>query len=161
MAEKTVTYKHGEYSQEIIDLSGDMLEQELLKLRPEDTPYNSTYLIIEYCFRRFGVSHVERMYVIYFNNYYRVTCAKEVGTGTVNEATVFVREIVRDAVISHATRVVLVHNHPSGDLRFSPSDVKITQGICKALALIGVELVDHYLIAKRDYLSYKEVYGNP
>ena len=158
MTEKTITYKHGEYSQEIIDLSGDMLEKELTRLRPDDTSYNSASLIIDYCFRRFGVSHSEKTYMIYFNNYYRVLCAKEVGTGTVDETVVFIREIVRDVVIHNATRVMMVHNHPSGELAFSPSDVKMTQAVLNALATIGVELVDHYLIAKRDFLSFKEIY---
>ena len=158
MTEKTITYKHGEYSQEIIDLSGDMLEKELTRLRPDDTSYNSASLIIDYCFRRFGVSHSEKTYMIYFNNYYRVLCAKEVGTGTVDETVVFIREIVRDVVIHNATRAVMVHNHPSGELAFSPSDVKMTQAVLNAFATIGVELIDHYLIAKRDFLSFKEIY---
>jgi len=158
MTEKTITYKHGEYSQEIIDLSGDMLERELLRLRPEEASYNSASLIIDYCFRRFGVSHSEKMYMIYFNNYYRVLCAKEVGTGTVDETVVFNREIARDAIINNATKVAMVHNHPSGELAFSPSDVKTTQDVLNALATIGVELIDHYLIAKRDFLSFKDIY---
>jgi DNA repair protein RadC len=158
MTEKTITYKHGEYSQEVVDLSREMLEKELKKKTPEATRYNKTSLIIEHCFQHFGLEDVECLYIVYFNCTFQVLESKRIGTGTVNGVTLFSREVARDCINNNATRVVIVHNHPRGPAEFSEEDKEMTRALNNTLKSFGVQLIDHYLLGGEDFVSFsKEV----
>ena len=67
-------------------------------------------------------------------------------TGTLNQTSVHIREVVKVVLEQNASAVVLAHNHPSGDPTPSQSDINITQKIKDALALIDVRVLDHIII---------------
>mgnify|MGYP004003805551 FL=1 len=67
-------------------------------------------------------------------------------TGTLNQASVYPREVVKTALEKNACAVVLAHNHPSGDPKPSQADIDITKQIQKALSLIDVRVLDHIII---------------
>lgn len=82
-----------------------------------------------------------------------------VAMGAVNCAYTFAREIYKHALISNATGVIIVHNHPSGDVIPSEQDWKFTRGIQEAGDLLGVELLDHIIVGdKEDYFSMSETH---
>ncbi|MBT6327617.1 MAG: DNA repair protein RadC, partial [Candidatus Thioglobus sp.] len=67
-------------------------------------------------------------------------------TGTLNQASIHPREVVKTVLEKNASAVILAHNHPSGDPAPSQADIDITQRIKEALALIDVRVLDHVII---------------
>jgi DNA repair protein RadC len=76
-----------------------------------------------------------------------------ISIGSVSGTVVSVAEILQTAVLSHASTVVLVHNHPSGNLAFSKSDERITRQVELALGYLDILLLDHLVISSEGYIS--------
>jgi DNA repair protein RadC len=76
--------------------------------------------------------------------------------GTLNQASVYPREVVKAALERNAAAVVLAHNHPSGAAEPSPADMHLTRALTQALALIDVKVVDHIIVAKQQVMSFSE-----
>lgn len=77
--------------------------------------------------------------------------------GNVNVNYVEAREIFKEPIKCSATRIVLAHNHPSGDTAPSISDIKFTRKILAASEIFGIELVDHIIIGDRNFSSLKRM----
>jgi len=80
----------------------------------------------------------------------------EVSRGALNSSIVHPREIYKRALLQNANSIVLMHNHPSGDVTPSHEDISITTRIAEAGKLMGVELLDHIIVGYRNYCSMKE-----
>ena len=65
------------------------------------------------------------------------------------------KEILSEAVKINAPKIILVHNHPSGNSRPSLKDIETTEKLEKASKLLGIELIDHIVIGKSEYTSIK------
>lgn len=76
--------------------------------------------------------------------------------GTLDQASVYPREIVKLALQHNAKALFLVHNHPSGVAEASQADIRLTQHLKQALALIDVTLLDHFIVAGPTVLSMAE-----
>ena len=76
--------------------------------------------------------------------------------GTLNQASVYPREIVKAALKHHAAALILVHNHPSGVTEPSQADIRLTQHLKKALSLVDVMLIDHLIVTANDACSLAE-----
>ena len=83
----------------------------------------------------------------------RILGASLIGVGTEKGVLVSQKEVTQIALLSHARAVVLVHNHPSGSLEFSPSDLRTTKRVKEALELFDIDLLDHLIITSESYLS--------
>jgi DNA repair protein RadC len=81
---------------------------------------------------------------------------QEITKGTINASLIHPREVFRFAIKDAATSVILVHNHPSGNLSPSNEDLSITDQLIAAGETIGIPVLDHLIIAGNDYLSLKE-----
>ncbi len=92
--------------------------------------------------------------VLFLDKANRLLKEQDLFKGTVDQAAVFPREILRLAVRVHATAVILVHNHPSGRLNPSPEDREITRTIQKACEVIGVRVLDHIIIGNGGHYSF-------
>ena len=77
--------------------------------------------------------------------------------GTVDEAAVYPREVVRRALELDATALILVHNHPSGDPAPSRADVVMTKNIIETCDRIGIRVHDHIIVGKAGQASFKEL----
>lgn len=76
--------------------------------------------------------------------------------GLVNRTLVHPREVFRPSISDNATAIVLVHNHPSGNMEPSGDDLECTQRLRKAGLLLGIEVLDHIIISKYGYRSLME-----
>lgn len=81
---------------------------------------------------------------------------EEMFRGSLNQATVYPREVVKRALAINAAAVVLVHNHPSGVAEPSRADELMTQGLRSALALVDVQVLDHLVVARDQVVSFAE-----
>jgi DNA repair protein RadC len=77
--------------------------------------------------------------------------------GTSNSTVAQPRDVFREAVLGGASAVVVFHNHPSGDPTPSPDDVDLTRRLAAAGVLMGVDLVDHIVLADAGYCSLREI----
>ncbi len=80
-----------------------------------------------------------------------------VAQGSANQALIDLRDLYREAVRVNAAAIILAHNHPSGDPTPSPQDVQLTVAAGKAGALLGIELIDHVVIGRPDFVSLREL----
>lgn len=81
-----------------------------------------------------------------------------VGRGTIDHAPLYVREVIHRALDLGASAIVLVHNHPSGDVKPSRADIGLTKEIAEACRVIGIALHDHVIIgATGDYASFRQL----
>ena len=98
----------------------------------------------------------EQLRVLLLDNKNRVLGQRVVYQGNVSAAIVRTAEVVRPAVIEAAPRMIVAHNHPSGDPTPSPEDVAVTRAIAQAARLLDIELLDHVVIGARGFASLKE-----
>ncbi|MDD5645371.1 MAG: DNA repair protein RadC [bacterium] len=98
----------------------------------------------------------ELLKVLYLNASNRIIGADTVGRGTVDRAPVYPRKVIENAVKRKAVNVILVHNHPSGNLNPSEEDRRMTEKLKKALSLIDVNIIDHIIIGLDGYFSFSE-----
>lgn len=95
----------------------------------------------------------EHLRGIYLNAHHAVIHDEIISIGTVNANMVHPREVFRPALQYSAVAVILVHNHPSGEILPSLADVDITQQLVSAGKLLGIDLLDHVIIAGDRYAS--------
>lgn len=95
----------------------------------------------------------EHLRGIYLNSHYQVIHDEIVSIGTVDTNIVHPREVFRPALSCGAVAVILVHNHPSGILKASDEDKRITRQISEAGKMIGIELVDHLIVTMDGFIS--------
>jgi len=80
----------------------------------------------------------------------------EISRGSLDASSIQPRDIFREALRSNGARIILAHNHPSGDPSPSREDISITERIAEAGRLLGIPLLDHIIIGDGRYLSLKE-----
>ncbi|RAH37789.1 DNA repair protein RadC [Halomonas sp. SL1] len=93
---------------------------------------------------------------VFLDSQHRVIRFEELFRGTIDSASVYPREVVKQALASNAAAVILVHNHPSGDPEPSDADRRITQRLQEALGLIDVRVIDHVVVAHDGCISFAE-----
>jgi DNA repair protein RadC len=94
--------------------------------------------------------------VLFLDKALRIMAEKDLFFGTIDEAAVHPREVVKEALLQNASSVVLVHNHPSGKVEPSREDYEITQKIKAACATVSVRVLDHIIIGENQYFSFSE-----
>jgi DNA repair protein RadC len=93
---------------------------------------------------------------LFLDNRHRVICYQELFRGTIDGASLHPREVVRAALRVNAAAMIFAHNHPSGVAEPSQSDLRITQRLKDALALIDVRVLDHFIIGEGGGTSLAE-----
>ena len=96
---------------------------------------------------RFAALPHEVFSVVLLDSQHQVLEVAELFRGTLSQTSVYPREVVKLALQANAAAVILAHNHPSGSLAPSPADLALTEALQKALALIDVRVLDHFIVA--------------
>lgn len=91
----------------------------------------------------------EQAYVICFDTNGQIICAETTGKGTSTTSSLEIRSIVEIALRNRSDSIVLVHNHPDGNPNPSSADVFATNSLIKALNLLQIELLDHFIVGSR------------
>ncbi|MCT2400630.1 RadC family protein [Novosphingobium mangrovi (ex Huang et al. 2023)] len=98
---------------------------------------------------------VERVRVLHLNARNMLVLDDLVGEGSVDEAAIHPREVIRRALDIGATALILVHNHPSGSPQPSRADIEITNRIAEAGRLLGITVHDHVIIGREGHVSLR------
>lgn len=99
---------------------------------------------------------VEQFRVMYLNSKNGIIAEEVIAQGTINSIIVGGREIFRRAVRLLAASIILLHNHPSGDILPSQEDIAITKKLIEAGKLLDIAILDHIIIGKGQFESLKE-----
>ncbi len=122
-----------------------------------DKPKISNPEDVFYLFKnQIGILDKEYFFVLLLNSKNRVISIEKVAEGTVNYLHLYPREIVEVVLKKKAVGVILLHNHPGGDPTPSEEDKVVTLRLKKLFEEIEVNLLDHIIVAKNSYLSFKE-----
>jgi len=98
--------------------------------------------------------HKEHFYIIALNS--RNYSIAEVSIGSLNASIVHPREVFAEVIKNKAASVIFAHNHPSGDPEPSEDDLEITKRLVKSDKILGVEVMDHIIITKTGFISFKD-----
>ena len=109
-------------------------------------------------FVRSSIAHRERecFIIVYLDNRNRVISKKIFEHGTVNFIPIYPREILKSAICNNASSILIAHNHPSGCLTPSQSDLEMTQDIYLACKYVGITLLDHVIVSQEGNFSFKD-----
>ena len=102
-----------------------------------------------------GLPH-EVFVCIHLDAQHRVIAFEELFRGTLTQASVYPREVVKAALRANAAAVIFAHNHPSGALQPSQADELLTRNLKDALALVDVKVLDHFIVAGTGAMSFAE-----
>jgi DNA repair protein RadC len=97
----------------------------------------------------------EHVIVITLDASYNVIEKRIIFIGTLNESLIHPREIFVEAITDRAAGIIMVHNHPTEDVNPSSADVQITRRLVEAGEIIGIPLLDHIIVNKTGYFSFK------
>ena len=137
---------------EIVEASAKRFAKGAAKKR---LPIGSWSEVVDYCRTAMAFAEREEFRVLFLDKKNGLIADETLGIGTVDQAPVFPREVVRRALELAATAVILVHNHPSGDPTPSTQDVKMTLDIIAVAAPLGVTVHDHIVIGKNGHASMR------
>ena len=111
--------------------------------------------LLRYCKASMGYETTEQFRILFLNNK-NVLIADEVQqSGTVNHTPVYPREVVKRALELGATAIIMVHNHPSGDVTPSRGDIDMTREVAEAAAKLQISVHDHLIIGRDNHASFK------
>ncbi len=112
--------------------------------------------LMDYLTAQLSRERVEQFRILFLDNRNRLLADEAQARGTVNHTPVYPREVAKRALELHATALILVHNHPSGDPAPSRADMEMTEEVKRAVAALGVVLHDHVIVGNGRCLSFRK-----
>jgi DNA repair protein RadC len=109
-----------------------------------------------YLLPQFGARPVEQFGLMMLDTKHRLLRTSIVSVGTLDSSPAHPREIFREAASACAAAIVLFHNHPSGDPMPSRDDVDLTRRLVQAGEIMGIDVIDHVILADTRYFSFRE-----
>lgn len=117
---------------------------------------SSPQAVKDYLGVQIGMLEYEVFCVLFLDAQHRIIELKQMFRGTVTQTSVYPREVVKAALSLNAVALILAHNHPSGAAEPSRADEFLTQTLKAALALVDVRVLDHFVVAGADCVSFSE-----
>ena len=129
------------------------------RVKEKDFPYageqiTSTSELLNFV-HKLQDSDIEKFLILHLDAQNQLVCI-QIMQGTVNQAVVYPREVFKHALLSGASAVILVHNHPSGHPKPSDSDIRLTKTIQEFAKMIDLLVHDHLIIAGERFFSFRE-----
>ena len=143
----------GESAAILLKLAPQLYRKAKMSDAEQETILSSVERVGAYLLERFAGEKNEVVYQLCLDRKGKLLVCKKLGEGGVTSADLDIRRLVENALLSSASAVILSHNHPSGIALPSREDYATTQWVQEALRTIGVELLDHIIVAENDYVS--------
>lgn len=126
-------------------------------LRNSDAPVIASMDgLIDYCRMSMTYQDVEEFKLIFLNAKNKVICEETQQKGTINHVSIHPREVVRAALDKNAAALIMVHNHPTGDVTPSKADIDVTKKVAESLKAMNLILHDHVIVSKNGYYSFRD-----
>lgn len=117
-----------------------------------NSPADAAQLVL----RELSLADKEHFMIIMLNTKNRVIAKKTVSIGHLQASLVHPREMFKEAIKRSSAALILVHNHPSGDLTPSREDITTTERLREAGAVLGIDVLDHIIVGDNRYFSFRE-----
>ena len=137
----------------LIKEAGTLYLKEKAKEKPQIA---CTSELLNYCKTYMGGLADERFCVIYLDAQNRMTDIETIQEGIVNQAVVYPRKVLENALKKKASAVILVHNHPSGHVKPSDADIRLTKTIQDTAKILDIIVHDHVIIGENRFFSFRE-----
>ncbi len=129
----------------------------ILKIRASKKEVLSNWqLVLDYARSSLANLDNEVFRVLFLNKNYQLIEDELISLGESDFVQISVKNIAKKALILHASSVILMHNHPASNLQASKSDIKTTNEIVNILEKLEIDVIDHIIIGKQGYFSFKE-----
>lgn len=138
--------------QAVMEMAKRALAEELKRGDIMDSPQS----VRNYLRLSLGSKPYEVFAGIFLDARHRVIVTEELFNGTLTQASVYPREIVKRALYHNAAAMIFAHNHPSGIAEPSRADEILTQSLKQALALVDIKVLDHFVIGSDEVVSFAE-----
>ena len=126
------------------------------RLTGEKISLSSPHAVRDYLRMKLASAEREEFMAIWLDAQNRVMGCATISTGTLTQTSVFPREVVKESLRVNAAAVIFAHNHPSGIAEPSRADETLTQALKKALALVDVRVLDHFIVGGSAVMSFAE-----
>jgi DNA repair protein RadC len=134
------------------DLCALYLKQQAME-KPQIT---CTSELVNYCKTALGGLKDEQFRVIYLDAQNRIIDDESIQEGIVNQAVVYPRKVLENALKQKASAIILLHNHPSGNIRPSDADIRLTKTIQETARVLDILVHDHIIIGENRFFSFRE-----
>ena len=124
--------------------------------KPDKYAVKNPWDIYKYYMESLRYEMKEVFKVVLLNTKNEIITDIDVSVGTLNSSLVHPREVFREAIKRSTNKIILMHNHPSGNIEPSKEDKNITNRLIKCGDIIGIEVIDHIIIGDGVYFSFKE-----
>jgi len=132
---------------------GEKAELHITKLGEKIESPESVFNLLK---KEIGNKMKESFYILSLTTRNNLISADNVSTGTLSASLAHPREVFLPAIKNSASTVIIVHNHPSGDTQPSEDDLNITKRLKEAGKILGIDVVDHIIVSKTNYFSFKD-----
>ena len=128
----------------------------LLETRISKQPILSSWqALLDYLRVDMAYEPVERVRVLYLNSKNLLIANEKMWEGSIDESAVYIRDVIARALKLHATALIIVHNHPSGDPAPSQQDIRLTRDLIEAARHLKIQVHDHVIVAANGHASLK------
>ncbi|MDP2152866.1 MAG: DNA repair protein RadC [Methylotenera sp.] len=157
-SERELSQVHGIGSSKYVQLQAifEMSRRALNEQLQQRDVFQSPQQVRDYLVLKLGALTREVFMVLFLDAQNRLSVAEELFSGTLTQTSVYPREVVKRAIHHNAASVIFAHNHPSGIAQQSAADEQLTQQLKQALALVDVRVLDHFIVAGNQTLSFAE-----
>ena len=138
--------------QAIFEMSRRALNEQL----QQRDVFKSPQQVRDYLVLKLGSLTKEVFLVLFLDTQNHLVATEEMFAGTLTQTSVYPREVVKRALHHNAASVIFAHNHPSGIAQQSQADELLTKQLKQALALVDVRVLDHFIVAGNNTLSFSE-----
>ena len=132
------------------------LGSRIASYKPEKYKIKNPWDIYKYYMEHLRYQYKEIFKIVLLNTKNEIITDVDISIGTLNSSLVHPREVFREAIRRSSNKIILLHNHPSGDASPSKEDKNITNRLKECGDLIGIEILDHIIIGDGIYFSFKE-----
>ena len=143
-------------SQQTLRAAQEIVRRSLFEEMRERVVLTAPSAVREFLLSHYAGFQEERFLALWLDNQNRAICVDELFRGTISATAVYPREVVRHALAHNAAGVIFAHNHPSGLSEPSAADQAITSALKKALDLIDVRVLDHFVVGEGALMSFAE-----
>ncbi|MDR0329847.1 MAG: DNA repair protein RadC [Rickettsia sp.] len=133
------------------ELTNRMLKQKVIN----QNVISSWNVLIDYLKATMGSIKTEQFRILFLNKKNVLIADEVLSQGTIDQATIYPREIIKRALFNEAGAIILVHNHPSGVSKPSSTDIELTHKIVETCANMNISVHDHVIITANEYFSFK------
>ncbi|CAN4266716.1 RadC DNA repair proteins [Methylophilaceae bacterium] len=157
-SEHDLSQVHGIGSSKYVQLQAifEMSRRALSEQLNQQDVFNSPQQVHDYLCLKLGGLGREVFLVLFLDAQNRLQATEEMFSGTLMQTSVYPREVVKRAMHHNAAAVIFAHNHPSGVAKQSQADELITKQLKQALALVDVKVLDHFIVAGNNTMSFSE-----